>query len=414
MTRTSHSDAELLALEERQLHQFLRDVRPVGEEKSELYAEPTYFHLSYQAMIFCLPEMVREVRTRMTEQELGERTRRVLGRATGLHVSGTPFVAAWAREMWLSLQGGADPASSTIARVGDATVADRDVAEVLRFAYDWGCAYRQDGWAYPSETSGLGGDYRILDEAEAAAIAADVEAVDGDGARDVLALYAAMRALSFLMEAETRDALMMHGPYPVDGDRALVFLECNDLRWSMFPDFPIPGQRWELPDQRFPYPNLSLALVMEGVSFEADRMGTLYASAWSPEKLVAASILTRGDDEWSDGDLETVPVADARELTEALDAIQEHMFLQAATWDVRQRVAAAHFQKGLFMLRVLSGAGIERETLDRHFARYRELTVPIWDEWFDHALELGDQLPFYQRLGAFIGGATPTLFTPYR
>ncbi|HEU0019518.1 MAG TPA: hypothetical protein VFQ14_04420 [Thermoleophilaceae bacterium] len=407
------NDADLLALEEQQLYHFMTDVRPVGEEKSELYDEPAYFHLSWPLMLQTYPEMIAGVRSFGTEQELGARNQRILGRATGLHMSGTAIVTTWGREMWLTMAEG-ERDSDLIAKVDEVTLTEADAADAMRFAYDWGCAYRQDGWAYPSRTSGLGADYKILPDDEAAAVADAAEGVDGDTAQEVLGLYASIRALSFLMEAETRDALMMHGPYPAGENRSLIFLDCSDLRWSLFAEFPIPGgQRWQLPDERFPHPNLSIAIVVEGVSFEADRFGTLYADTWTPNKVVAASLFTRGEDEWSDGELKAVPLSDVRALRHAAEEIQEQMFLQLVTWDARQRVAAGHFQKGMFMARVVSGAGADFATARGVFDLYKRLTEPYWDQWFEPIFERGGEMPFYLKLNAFVTGESPHVLTPY-
>ena len=43
MISHAHTPAQYLSIEEKQLFYFLTAVRPVGEEKSELYPEPQYF-----------------------------------------------------------------------------------------------------------------------------------------------------------------------------------------------------------------------------------------------------------------------------------------------------------------------------------------------------------------------------------
>lgn len=408
-------DSELLALEERQLFFFQTDIRPVGEEKSELYPEPQYFHLAFQTMPLLFPHMRQSVLSRTDPAGLGERMKRPLARCTALHASGAPFVSTWGRQMWLDLLGTANDDTRVITRVGDIEFTDADVAKDLRFWYEVSCSYREDGFAYPSRERGLGADYRIMSDAQARAFADNAVGVAPDRARELVNLWATVRALSFLMEAETRDALMMHGPYPLADGRCLVMFECNDLNWRLYPEFPIPDQRWEIPDKGFSAGDLSVGLVLRDVEVRADRMGTLYVTPWSADQITAATLLTRGPDEWADGELRAIDLADAAELARACDAVQESAFLQLAEWNTEQRLAAGHCQKLMFMLRVLAGSGAGESEIRGFFDRSLEVTQQVWDRHFRQLLEAApEDLSFYARMGAFVGGESDHIFTPLR
>lgn len=412
------SPAQLLETEERQLHYFLTAVRPVGEEKSELYPEPQYFNTSFISVGALLPRILDLIDARAGGAAgYAARCRRVLSPATALHLSGLAFIATWGREMWLLEEPGADPESGLIAPGTDATLSDREAARVLRFAHDAVSNYRCDGRTYPRDDGALGADYRILPDADARAIAAGLSSVDAAQAATVLRLLATVRALSFLMEGETREALMMHGPYPAgeDGARLVVF-ECSDLHWALFPRFPLPGGvRWELPPQPFPWANLAIALLVRDTDITADRFGTLYLDPLAPGNILAAGLLTRGRDALVDEGLSVIPLSEAGPLARLCDDIQEFLFLQIAGWDLRQRMAAGVHQEHMLLLRMLSAAGHSREEVIAQHDRILHDSQPIIDRYFESCLARPvEKLPYYAKLGAFAAGQSPTLFTPLR
>lgn len=408
--------AELLAIEESQLRYFVTAVRPVGEEKSELYPEPQYFNTGFLSVAALVPGVLDRIEARTGgAAQYGEGCRRVLSPATALHLSGLAFIATWGREMWLLDEPAADRRSGRIGPGIDATLSDREAARVLRFSWDAVTHYRQDGRAYPRDDGALGADYRILDAAEAAQVAAGTKRTGPADGAAVLRLLATVRALSFLMEGETREALMMHGPYPLGGgDEQLVLFECCDLHWSLFPNFPLPdGARWELPSRPFPVANLAIALVVRGSTVIADRFGTLYLDPLSGDHVVAASLLTRGRDAYVDEGLQELPLGEANALARLCDDIQESLFLQIAGWDLRQRMAAGVQQEHMLLLRMLSAAGYTRDEILAEQQRIFAASRPIIDRYFDACLARPvERLPFYARLGAFAAGQAPSLFTP--
>jgi hypothetical protein len=389
-------------------------VRPVGEVKSELYPEPECFQMSFMGLLLMYPEVLDSVLSRRPSSELGHAQRRVLSRCNALDLSGLAFQVTWGREMWLLAGAASGAGPGAVAAAAGYAVDDAAVARLLAFNHDTTVAYRQDGRPYPSATSGFGSDYRILDPGDATALADATVAVDRDAAQGALRMWGAIRALSFLMEAETREGLMQHGPYPLDADgrRQLIVCECKDLRWSHFPEFPIPGARWELSSNPFPYGDIALALVLEDVSMTGDRFGTLYVEPWSEDNVVAASLMTRGEDEWAPGDLRPLDVADARELGEHCDDIQAEMFLQLAGWSLEQRTVAGYCQKMRFPGRFLTAAGADRAEVDAFVDSTWAMSAAVWGERFEN-IPTADSMPFYGKLGEFIAGDREHLFTPF-
>jgi hypothetical protein len=417
MTSPALDSAQYLALEEKQLHFFLTAVRPVGEEKSELYPEPQYFNTSFISVAALWPAVLEQISRRVGgPAAYGEKCRRVLSSCTALHLSGIAFLAAWGREMWLLEEPNADQRTGIIGPGIPETLSDRDLAGMLDFSYQAVTHYRQDGQAYPNAAGALGPEYRILAPAAAETIATKTVGVDEDTGFSVLRLLASIRALSFLMEGETREALMMHGPYPLaTSGEQLVLFECCDLHWSLFPNFPIPGGvRWRLPARPFPVGNLAIALVLRDTQVVTDRFGTLYIDPLTPKELVRASLLTRGKDEYVDEGLTAIPVSEAKAFGRMCDDIQEHMFLQIASWDVRQRMAAGVLQEHMLLLRMLSAAGFRRAEIEAEQKAIFERSRPIIERYFESSLARPvEKLPFYAKLGAFAAGQAASLFTPF-
>lgn len=411
------SAAELLELEERQLHYFLTAVRPVGEEKSELYPEPQYFQVGFISVAALMPDVLRRIAERTGGAEAyARRCKRVLSPATALHIGGLGFIATWGREMWLLDEPGTPDTKRGIITTADApTVSDADSATILRFADTMNRIYRNDGEPHPNPAGALGKDWCIMAQPDVDAVASQTVPVDAEQAREVLGLLAAVRALSFLMEAETREATFMQGPYRLADGNQLVIFECSDLRWDLFPNFELPdGARWELPEEPVPYANLAIAMVLKDVNVSADRFGTLYVDPLGPEQLVAAGLFTRGTDPWTDEGLRGIPVTEARALRRRCDEVQEFFFLQAAMWDLPQRMMAGVCQEHMLLLRMLSAAGFTRDEIIAEQQAIFRLSQPIIDRYFQSTLERPvEKLPFYVNIGAFAGGTAPTLFTRF-
>jgi hypothetical protein len=416
MSEVLVSDADLLQLEDDQLYIFLTEIRALGEEKSDLYPEPQYFNAVLMGMAANYKYVLDKVAKRCGGADrYGAGARRVLSPATGLQFSVIGTIITHGREMLLLEDGVPGQRPGVVYDDGDLSLTDRDTAEILRFGYDTIRHYRQDGRVYPSDTKALGDNYRILSPADAGAIAANTTQIDQRGAQEVLRLMAAIRALSFLMEAETREGLMVHGPYSLEEpNHQLIIFECNDLRWPLFTNFPLSaGARWLLPDKPFPTANLAIALVLKDVSIQADRHGTLYIEPLSAMNVVSASLLTRGGSPYRDEGLSKIPVTEASALRRSCDEIQEYMFLQVAGWDVRQRMEAGVFQEQLVMLRILAAAGFDQRELEQEQLVLFERCARVYGPYFEAILaRRSDQIPFFVKLNDFMARRIPRIFTP--
>lgn len=416
MVEHNISASELLHLEDRQLYYFLSSIRLIGEEKSDLYPEPQYFNASLMGIAANLPYVLEKIISRVgSAATFGSRARRVLSNATGLHFSIIATILTHGREMLLMEQGVPGQSSGVMFDDGDLAITDQDCAEVLRFAYDAMKSYRCDGRVYPSDTEALGSNFRILSSNEAAEIAAKTSYVDITAAQNVLGLLATVRALSFLMEAETREGLMMHGPYGVDDNLQLVIFECNDLAWPLFPNFPISGgARWSLPKPAFPTANLAIAFTLRDTDIKADRHGTLYIEPLQPENIVSAGLMTRGTDPYVDEGLSTIPIKETNHLRHTAEEIQEKMFMQVANWGNVQRIEAAIYQEEMFLLRLLAAAGFDRSELEKEQLILVDRCRQVYGRHFERILSTPtNQLPFFVKVKDFMSRKTSKIFTPF-
>lgn len=408
----------LMRKEMHQLHMFLTEVRPVGEEKSELFPEPQYFTAAFASLGVNMAYTIDKIIERTGNgAEWGRRCKKILSPAGAVQLPGIPWIVNWAREILMLDPDtpGQNIDKGMIFDDGVLTFSDIDVANCMLFSKSAVEEYRSDGQFYPSREKALGSNFRILNDSEAKEIAAETTKLNSKSANEVLKLMAAIRALSFLMESETREALMMHGPYETgENGHQLIFFECSDLRWTLWPKFPLTGGvRWELPKTQFPYANLAIALVLKDVRISADRVGTLYINELTAENVVSASLLTRGNDEFMDEGLTQVDVGKANQLEQLCDEIQESMFLQIASWNLRQRMEAAVRQEETLLLRMLASAGYSREEIEREQSILSERHERVWGASFNKILNCPSQeLPFFLKLSKFVNGEIKQLYKP--
>jgi len=173
------------------------------------------------------------------------------------------------------------------------------------------------------------------------------------------------------------------------------------------------GVRWQLPDEPFPTANLAIAFVVREAKVEADRFGTLYIEPLTPQNVVSASLWTRGSDPYVDEGLTQLPLSDAAIFRKVCDEVQEFMFLQVANWTDRQKLENGIFQKQMFVLRMLAGAGYSGRELEKEQAVLSDRCQRVYGPHLEKiASRATDQSIFYKALADFAGGSRTGLFTP--
>lgn len=399
MASTHLSDAELLALEDRQMGYFLSDVRPFDDpaEAADLYPARQVMHTACIALAALLPRLVERILARVGSPEAyAQRLRCVLSHATAQDIAGAAQVATWGREMEC-LDGDAGPRA----------LRDADCAAVLRFCYDVARHYRADGEPHPDDAAGLGSNYRILPQAEADALAQCCRPIAPGQAAEVLALTAAMRSLSFLAEGQARAEVMMHGPYPT-GMRGvdLVVVECADLHVEPDADGdPLPP---------LDVANLAIALQLRGCDISADRFGTLHPRPLSAKNLVAAALLTRQPDPFGDAGLVGIALARVGALRRQCEARHAALRERISRWEPSRRMAAGVDQSYALLCRLLRAAGASVEELEAAHRHARDASAPIVARHLERNLRRApSELPFFAKLLRYVDGEEPRLFTPF-
>lgn len=399
MASTHLSDAELLALEDRQMGYFLTDVRPFDDPAgvADLYPARQVMHTSCIALAALLPRLVDRILVRVGSPEAyAHRLRRVLSHATAQDIARVAQVATWGREME-SLEGDAGPRA----------LRDADCAAVLRFCYDVTRHYRVDGEPHPDDAAGLGSNYRILLQPEADALAQRCRPLATGQAGEVLALTAAMRSLSFLVEGQARAAVMMHGPYPT-GARGieLIVVECADLHLEPdADDDPLPP---------LDVANLAIALQLRGCDISADRFGTLHPRPLTSKNVVAAALLTRQPDPFEDTGLVGIPLARAGALRRQCERRHAALRERVSRWEPSRRLAAGVDQSYALLCRLLRAAGASVEELEAAHRHARDASAAIVARHRErNLLRAPAELPFFAKLARYVDGEEPRLFTPF-
>lgn len=384
MASTHLSAAELLALEDRQIGFFLADVRPLDRHAADLYPVPQVLHTACIALAAQLPPTIDRILARVGGPEaFALRLRRVLSHATAQDVAGAALVATWGREMARLDEPDAPGGPS-----------DAGCAAVLRFCYEVARHYRADGEPHPDDAAGLGSNYRILPATEAQALAQRCQALTPDQAGEILELTRAMRALSFLLEGQTREAVMMHGPYPT-GARGvqLIVVECADLAECG---------------------SLAIAMLVRDCDIAADRFGTLHLQPWEAHNVACASLLTRGPAPLAEEELSEIPIARAAELRRRCEEQHALLSAQIAQWDRSRRLSAGIGLAHRLLCRLLTAAGYSRAELEQAQRDAQQASVPIVARHFDRNLRRADdELPFFAKVREAREGSGSRLFTPF-
>lgn len=381
MASTHLSAAELLALEERQLRYYLGDAPAWA---SAWLREPApHLPVACWALAAQLPHTIERILARVGSPEaFAQRLRRVLSPASAPQIAGAALRCTWAREMRLD---------------AEAPIDDERCGNVLRFCYDVARHYRSDGEPHPDDAAGLGSNYRILREDDAAALARRCRPLDRAQSEALVGLIDSVSALSMHIEAGTRAGLMMHGPYPTGlRDVQLVVFECSDLREAQ----PL-----------FPLPDLAVAMQVRDVDVQADRFGTLHLQPWDADVLVSACVLAHDE---ADG-LADVPLPRVGELRRRSDEIRSTWQHALAGWSPVQRDVVALWQEQKLLCRLLTAAGFEADELDAARRRAEHVGAPLIERHLMNADRQATtrESPFFAKLRDFMAGTEPHLFTPF-
>jgi len=223
-------------------------------------------------------------------------------------------------------------------------IGDREEAvRVLDWLARVSRVYRNDGKLLPEE-DGAAATMSILDEATVQDVAR--RARSNGRPKDIAALRRAsaqLEAFIFALNAEARDGIFNHGPYPLGDGTVLVVKELTNLQARFLPW--ITKERW------LPVSKVVVAMVMEGVECRFDMFGGLYTAPHEYLENVVGLEILGGDA------LTPMTEGDLSAIAKKSQDIKRDLFREFVGWDERQKVhhAAPQYANDFAQLMEIAG-----------------------------------------------------------
>ena len=193
-------------------------------QESKLFPVPSYMMLSYLMAFYRYPSLLRKIETRMSAEELGDRSREMAMKHRAPGVSwGLPNFYLLGRE-WLINLGVIKP-----------TDALEDVMYVMDFWKRFQLSlYRNDGHINRAQ---YGHRAQILSERQSQVFHSDLYPCEaGDELHEAAhAFMASASQYGFLISCESRISLHNHGPYKLSDNSEMIVRDFMDLAESDFP-----------------------------------------------------------------------------------------------------------------------------------------------------------------------------------
>jgi len=193
-------------------------------QESKLFPVPSYMMLSYLMAFYRYPSLLRKIESRMSAEELGDRSREMAMKLRAPGVAwGLPNFYLLGRE-WLINMGVIKP-----------TDAIEDLAYVMDFWKRFQLAlYRNDGHISRAQ---FGHRAQILSERQAQVFHSDLYTCEaGDDLHEASQQFMATASqYCFLIACESRINLHNHGPYKLNDDSEMIVRDFMDLAESDCP-----------------------------------------------------------------------------------------------------------------------------------------------------------------------------------
>ncbi len=217
-------------------------------QESKLFPVPSYMLLSYLCCYYRYPELLRKVESRVSAEEVGDRSRAMGGKFGNLPGWALPTFFLLGREMLINFG---------MLSIEDAA---EDTAYVMDFWRRFKLSQqREDGHLNARE---FGQRVQLLPERRLQRFHADLHnCKNGDRLHKAAqGFLATVSQYGFLVSCESRVTLNNSGPYSLGDDRELVIRDFNDLAQGDFPWLDGVGDD-------IPYNNLTVTMEATGCHF---------------------------------------------------------------------------------------------------------------------------------------------------
>lgn len=263
-----------------------------------------------------LPQLLCEITSRASEEDIGSGMKRLGARPNYVHLNSLALGYLVGREQARLMAQGTGTGTSDD---------DGKVATVLEFWSRVARSYRNDALLLPDEA-----DFAIP-------ILADKTAGDllprlrsdltEDSTRQLHRMMATLELYTFILNGEARVGVFHHGPYPVEGGDVIIVKELTGLREDFYP--------WARLQARLPYDRLAYVMRLSNVKPKITLFGTLTTEPSDYKSQIVAREVFVVDD----GSPRPLPAGEFADLTAIAGDAQLELYRKVIDWDERYRIA---------------------------------------------------------------------------
>jgi len=258
-----------------------------------------------------LPQLLAEIQSHASEEEIGHGMKRLCTRPNYVHLNSLALGFLVGREQ-------ARLSGAEIVNDGD------KVASVMQFWSRVSRSYRNDGHLLPDEA-----DFTVP-FLPAETISDLNDRLPGDDPdklrRQIHRLVATLELYTFILHGEARVGVCHHGPYPLAGGDTLVVKELVGLREDFYP--------WAQLQVRLPYDNIACVMRFRDVRSKIVLFGTLTTEP----RDYAQSIIAEALFVVEDGVYRPLPADEIPKITQIAADAQLELYLRVIDWNERYRI----------------------------------------------------------------------------
>jgi hypothetical protein len=293
-----------------------------GLLETQLFPVTAYICVAFYNAYDILYEILKKVAEKISPEELGEKSRKILSEIQALSIFYLPLYYMVGRMGEIHRNSG-DPHSES-----------REKREETMFVIDF--------WKRLA-TSYFKGNLSVFDSKKEN-LALEQKDIDWtidqllevplDQAQKIKRTMANLEVVSFLDECEARAKLCDHGPYQLKNGEILVFREISHLYDGKNPHFP-----WSETEATAPFNNIAFAYRLKDTKAEFDDFATMETQPVDfASNITGIAILTREGDKVKPLDFEIL-----KEFNQYASNANKELFLKFSKWDRKQQIVAGAY-----------------------------------------------------------------------
>jgi len=293
-----------------------------GLLETQLFPVTAYICVAFYNAYDMLYEVLKKVAEKISPEELGEKSRKILSEIHALSIFYLPLYYMVGRMGEIHRNGG-DPHSESKEK-REETLFVMDFWKRLATSY-----FKDNLSVFDSNKENLALEQKDIDWTIDHLLEVPLEQ-----AQKIKRTMANLEVVSFLDECEARAKLCDHGPYKLENGEILVFREISHLYDGKIPHFP-----WSETIASAPFNNIAFAYRLKDIKAEFDDFATMETQpADFANNVTGIAILTRDGDKIKPLDLEIL-----EEFNQYASNANKELFLKFSKWDRKQRIVAGAY-----------------------------------------------------------------------